>query len=177
MHNIDSRTRNITYSALFVAIISICSIITIPTPVGVPFTLQTFSIALCGYILNKKYSVASVLTYLIIGCIGLPVFSGFQGGFGILIGKTGGFLIGFMPFVFLCSLASRKALRILLGIIGLLVCHIFGILWFAYITGIDIRESILLVSLPYLIKDILSLLLAYFFETKVRKIVSIQTEN
>ena len=85
--------KNIAYMALFSALTAICSWISIPTLV--PFTLQTFAIFLMVGLLGTKRSLLSILIYLLLGAIGLPVFAGFSGGLGMLFGTTGGYLIGF----------------------------------------------------------------------------------
>ena len=104
---LSQRTRNLTFTALFAAVIAVCAQITVPMPSGVSFTLQTFAVALAGYLLGAKYGTLTVLVYLLLGAVGAPVFSAFHGGFHILLGKTGGYLWGFLPMAFLCGLAAR----------------------------------------------------------------------
>ena len=89
---------NITVSALFTATVCILSQVAFVTP-SVPLTLQTFAIALCGFILSAKWSVISVASYIAVGSLGLPVFSAFKGGIQVVLGPTGGFLFGFLAFV------------------------------------------------------------------------------
>ncbi len=157
---------------LFAAIISVVSQIIIPLPTGVPVTLQTFIIPLCGFVLGWKLGSLSTITYLLIGLLGAPVFSGFSGGVGILFGKTGGFLIGFPLFALLAGLSLRiknKTLSILLGIAGLLIDHLFGVLQFGFLMNLSVIQSAILVSIPYLMKDILFVIGAYFAATAIRK--------
>ena len=102
--NISIRT--ICFVGMFAAITSVLSIITIPTPWGVPFTLQTFAIALSGYVLGKIYGTFATLIYIILGLIGVPVYAGMSAGAGVLAGPTGGYLWGFIIMTFFCGLAA-----------------------------------------------------------------------
>lgn len=159
------------------AIIAVLSQLSIPLPSGVPITLQTFAIALTGYLLGYKAGTIATVIYLLLGLIGAPVFSNFGSGVAVLFGKTGGFLIGFIFMSFLCGLAIGRKKKIqpvsviLLSGAGLLVCHLFGVLQFHFITNIGFWSSALLVSFPYLIKDIISVIIAYFVSVRIRKTV------
>lgn len=157
------KTKDITYIAIFSAVISILSIISIPTPWGVPFTLQTFAISLAGFVLGKKYGTLSVIIYLLLGAIGLPVFSGLSGGISKFVSVTGGFLFGFIFLAFLCG--TKK---ICYSILGLLICHLLGVIQFSFLTKTNFINSISIVSLPYLIKDLLSIFLAYIINKKMK---------
>ena len=158
------KTKTITYVAIFSAIISILSIISIPTPWGVPFTLQTFSISLAGFVLGKKYGTLSVIIYLLLGAIGLPVFAGLTGGIASFVSLTGGFLFGFIFLAFLCGKNN-----IFYAILGIFICHLLGTIQFSFLTKTNILNSLIIVSLPYLIKDLLSIFLAYFISKKIKK--------
>lgn len=161
-HNKVSKTFRIVMAGVFAAIIAVLTLITIPTPWGVPFTLQTFIIALCGYICGAKWGAVSVAVYVAVGLVGAPVFAGFKGGFGVLIGPTGGYIIGFITMVFLCGLYSEKIyLRAIFSLLGLLSCHILGSLWFAFVTSTNVIEAFAIASLPYLLKDIISVVCAF----------------
>lgn len=171
----SKRLTNIAFAALFTAIISIISQISVITPLGVPITLQTFAVSLCGYLLGVKWGMASVVTYILAGAVGLPVFSGFQGGIQHLTSATGGFITGFLFIALFCGISSdkfSKNLKILMGIIGLVICHIIGILQFKFITGTGIREVLITVSLPFVLKDIISLIAAFMISLKIKKIIN-----
>lgn len=154
---------NLVLTALFAAIIVVLTMTSIPMPTGVPVTLQTFGIALCGYLLGMKLGVTAVGLYMALGAVGLPVFSGFQGGFGPILGYTGGFMWGFFLMALLCGLAVKKenkVLRISLGLVGLLLCHLLGVVQYSIVSGTPFLPSALAVSVPYLIKDVVSVLAA-----------------
>lgn len=161
--------KNYIIAAFFTVIIAISAIITISIPfLSVPLTLQTFGVALTGFILKKKYAVLSVLVYILIGLIGLPVFSGFGGGPAVLLGQNGGFIMGFLFLAFFCGLGQKKS--ILKGIIGLILCHVTGIIWFSFIFKTHILSSFILCSLPYLPKDIISVAAAFLISRRLTNI-------
>ena len=131
-------TRKLAFAGLFAAILAVLSIIQIPMPSGVPVTLQTFAVALCGYVLGKKWGFASTFLYVLIGVIGLPVFSGMKGGFGVLAGPTGGFLFGFLILAPFCGFGmerGNKRWAFGMGCIGLILCHILGAFQFSILSG------------------------------------------
>ena len=168
----SAKVRTITRIAMFAAILAVCSQIAIPLPSGVPVTLQTFAVGLVGYALGAKQGPVAVLVWCAIGLVGAPVFSNFMGGPAVLFGKTGGFIYGFLPMALLCGLAAEKKLpgRIFLSAAGLLLCHLCGVLQFSLLTGMDLLKSALLVSLPYLVKDLISMALAERFAAALRRI-------
>ena len=157
------KTVDLVLTALFAAIIAVMSQISIPTPFGVPISLQTFAVALCGYFLGAKKGTGALLVWIARGVVGVPVFTGFRGGFAVLLGLTGGFIYGFIPLVLLCGLElKQKPLRIVLGAAGIIACHLCGSVQYALLMGIDFWQSVLTVSVPFLIKDIISIVLAFF---------------
>lgn len=156
--------------ALMTCIVIICSQIAIPFG-GIPMTLQTFAIAFCGYMIGIK-GLCVILVYLTLGVVGIPVFAGFGSSFAFLLGQTGGFLFGFLPLVFFCGLTMHIKSHIktfFISMIGLILCHIMGIVWFSVITGNPLFSSFLFTSLPYLLKDILSLIFARILSDKLRQ--------
>ena len=145
-----SKTYDIVYIGVFAVIMAICSWISIPTTV--PFTLQTFGVFIAVGVLGGKRGSLAVLVFIILGAIGVPVFSGMTGGVGILLGSTGGYIIGFL-FSALVMWAMEKLpvknafTQILSMILGLVVCYAFGTVWFmvmslCYKRWLDIRKDI-----------------------------------
>jgi len=162
-------TKFLVTTAMFTAVVAVLSILQIPMPSGVPITLQTFAIALCGFTLGWKQGTLSVFLYILLGAIGIPIYAGMTGGLGKLFGVTGGFLIGFLPMAALCGLKrNASVLPILFGLLGLMICHIFGGLQYSILTGNSFFEAMLTVSVPYLVKDILSTIGAYFVSMALR---------
>lgn len=164
--------KKVAFAGMLTAVIAVLSQVAFPLPSGVPVTLQTLAIALCGYVLGWKLGLASTLAYVALGTIGVPIFANLSGGPGVLLGMTGGFIFGFIPMVALCGISvkiSSKIVSLALGMGGLLLCHVFGVVQFSIVTGSDIWVSVLGVSLPYLIKDVLSVAAAYFLSLAVRR--------
>lgn len=157
-------------TALFTSLISVLSVITIPLPSGIPFTLQTFSVALSGFCLGSKYGTESVLLYLAIGGLGFPVFGGMSGGLSKLTGITGGFLIGFLFIPLFCNIKTGGKQKLFYSFIGLFICHFIGILVFSAETNLNITESAALASIPYIPKDIISYTLAFILSEKVKNL-------
>ena len=145
-------------------------------PSGIAFTFQTFAIAFCGYMLGAKWGTASVATYLLVGVVGLPVFSGFKGGVHILTEVTGGFLWGFILLVLLCGLSvcfNKKRVSIFLGIFGVILCHLCGIIQYCFVAEMDFAAAFIAVSLPFLLKDFISVILAFLLSKKIVKKIKI----
>ncbi len=168
-------TLNIVMTGMFSALLIVLSQLAIPTPTGVPITLQTFAVALTGVILGWKLGFLSTLIYILLGAVGLPVFANFKSGLEAIAGPTGGFIYGFLLMVILCGIGgSRKNIiqGMIIGIVGLLGCHVLGINHYTFLSNISFWKSALLVSIPYLIKDIVSIVLAFVIGVKVKKSIS-----
>lgn len=162
-----------TKTALFTALICVSSFLSIPLPSGVPLTLQTFAVALAGFTLGWKHAAAAVGVYLALGAVGLPVFSGFSGGFARLFGLTGGYLWGFLLLAAACGIAPRekKSLSIGLAGSGLVLCHIWGVMQLSLVSGITPAAAFLTASAPYIIKDVLSILGAFFLADALERVL------
>lgn len=159
--------RKMTLSSLSAALMVVCAWIAIPIP-PLSFTLQTFGVLMALGTLGGKWGTVSILLYLAMGCVGLPVFSGFQGGAAVLLGPTGGFLWGFL----LGSLvywATEKAGKLLPMMLCQLACYLCGTLWFSHWAGVDLLTAALTAVLPYLISDELKLWLAFALSNRIRK--------
>lgn len=157
-------TRAVVTIGMFAAVLCVLSVVAIPMPSSMPITLQTFAVALCGYVLGAKRGMATVMIYILIGAIGIPVYAGMHGGISWLFSYTGGFLWGFVILALLCGIAGttkKKVLQVVISGIGLVLCHVLGMLQYALVAEIAVGAAFLAVSAPYLIKDMLSLAGAY----------------
>lgn len=164
-------TRTFVYIGMFAAVLSVLSQLAVPMPTGMPLTLQTFAVALTGAVLGWRLALASTAVYVLLGAVGVPVFANFSGGFRILVGYTGGFIWGFFFMAALCGVGSamkNKPFGLEVGFLGLLICHVLGALQYALIAGVGFWQSVLLVSLPYLVKDVFSVVLAFSVGTVIR---------
>lgn len=158
------QTKTITLVALFTAVLVLLAQITVPLPTGVPLTLQTFAVALTGVILGWKLAGVTMLIYLTLGVIGLPVFAGMKAGGTVLFGATGGFLIGFIFMAMFCGMAvqsNNKLFKIICTILGLATCHFIGVIQFSILMQISILKSFFMVSAPFLVKDVFSIMIAF----------------
>ena len=173
----DNKVRNMCYMALFTALICVISQIPgIPMPGGVPMTLQTLIIPMAGIILGKWWGTGATLLYLLLGMVGLPVFSGFSGGIGVLAGATGGFLISFPLMPLTAGLGyeiGRKQTGRIAGqiylycglIAGAVLNYLVGTLWFAgvFLGGINsenLAAGFTACVLPFIPTAIVKLILA-----------------
>ena len=164
----------VVLTAVFAALIAVSTLITVPLPGGVPVTLQTFAVALTGYCLGVRRSVPAVAVYLLLGAAGVPVFAGFSAGPAVLAGKTGGFLFGFLLLALLCSLGGglrNRAFAVLCGLAGLALCHLAGVLWFARLTGTGFASAAMAVSVPFLLKDALSVAAAMALSLRLKPVL------
>lgn len=174
-----SKPLDLTYIALFAALIALCSWITIPA--AVPFTLQTFAIFATLGILGGRRGTMAIAVYLLMAAIGLPVLSGFSGGLGAMLGVTGGYLLGFfvmgITYWLLTSLwgAGPKAMLTALALC-LVVCYLFGTLWFMLVylrtTGpVGVSAVLGWCVFPFLIPDLMKLGLALLLTRRVGRFV------
>ena len=168
-------------SALFTALISICSQIVIPLSV-IPVNLALFAVYISGAVLGEYYGALSVITYILIGMAGLPVFAGFKGGIGIILGPTGGYIIGYIFTVFVSGLiihADRdKIILYPLGMgAGLIICYLFGTLWYSIAYGVSFISAVAVCVVPFLIGDILKIILASFLSFKLNGILKKKTSS
>lgn len=169
--NTKSTVQKTVMTGVMAAVLAVLSQISIPLPGGVPLTLQTFAVALCGYLLGPALGSAAAAVYLALGASGLPAFAGFSGGIGCFLGPTGGFLWGFLPFALLCGLgikSGKKPLALALGAVGLASCHLAGVLQFAAVMNLSVPAAFLTASAPFLIKDGISVALAYLASAAIR---------
>ena len=174
-------TRDVTMIALCTAMMVICSWISIPATV--PFTMQTFGVFLCVGLLGGRRGTLAVSVYLLLGAVGLPVFSGFTGGLGHLFGATGGYIIGFLFSALVMwlieHLLGRNLKTLVFSMIaGLITCYAFGTAWFMVVYAKDSGSVGLMTALgwcvfPYVIPDAVKIGLATVITRRVRKITGI----
>ncbi|MCR4788653.1 MAG: biotin transporter BioY [Lachnospiraceae bacterium] len=176
---VRSKTSELVYMAICAALIAICSWISIP--MTVPFTLQTFAVFFVLLLLGGKNGTISIAVYVILGLIGLPVFSGFAGGPSVLLGSTGGYILGFiiMGLIYLLItgiFGNRTVVTIMALIAGLIICYAFGTFWFMFVymrkTGpVGLLTVLSWCVFPFVIPDLLKLALALFISKRVRSVI------
>ena len=159
-----------TRAAAFAALICVCSWISIPVG-DIAFTLQTFAVFLALGLLGGKWGTVSVGLYLLLGAVGMPVFSGFRGGIGMLAGVTGGYLWGFLLSCLVFRALERFGLLPAMAA-GQLACYVCGSLWFAHFSGGGLGLVLLRCVVPFLIPDAVKLYLARQLSFRLRKFIS-----
>lgn len=179
MENKKFKTLDLAYIGMFVALIAVCSWINIPTTV--PFTLQTFAVFAAIAILGFKRGLLAVIVYIALGAAGVPVFAGFGGGMGTLLGTTGGYIIGFIFTAVIEGLIidkfGRKAVVMFIAmLLGLAACYAFGTVWFVYVytstkSAIGVMTALSWCVFPFIIPDICKMMLAIVLEKRVGKYV------
>lgn len=171
------RTRDIAYIGIFAALIAICSWIAIPATV--PFTLQTLGVFLAVGVLGGRRGTLAIVTYLLLGLAGLPVFAEFHGGPGVLLMPSGGYLIGFL-FTALLMWGMEKALGQklwMLGlsmVLGLLVCYAFGTIWFMVVypmgnEAVGLWTALAWCVFPFIPFDAVKIALALALTSQLRR--------
>lgn len=173
----SNKTRDIVYMSVFTAMISICSWISIPA--SIPFTLQTMGVFTTVGLLGGKRGTLTVLTYILLGAIGIPVFAGFTGGVSVLLGTTGGYIIGFLLSALLMwgieTIMGRNQIVLAFSMVaGLIVCYVFGTAWFMLIytqhSGVIGLSTVLgLCVIPFIIPDLIKIGVALFLTNRLKK--------
>ncbi len=159
-------------AAVFAALTGILTQIQIPVDL-VPINLALFSVFLAGALLGPKYGALAMVVYVLLGAVGLPVFSGFSGGLHKLVGPTGGYIVGYVACAFLVGFLSRRwSLRFTMlaiaMILGTLACYALGTAWFMIVTGRDLATSLGLCVIPFLPGDAAKILLAALLAGRLR---------
>ena len=168
-------TRDMVFTALFAAILA--AVAPFSVDIGpVPLTFATLIIYLASIVLGAKRAVMAVLIYILLGGFGLPVFSRFQGGFHVIAGMTGGFLIGYIPLAFAVGFFADKfrgnVFIYAVGIvIGTILLYTVGVVWFMFLTGNTLMAALAICVFPFLPGDALKAVAACAIAPKLRKAI------
>lgn len=169
--------RDMAVVALVTAVICIISPFSIPIAISpVPITLALFAVYLSGIILGCKRGLISVFVYLLLGMVGLPIFSGFTGGVQKLVGPTGGYLIGYIFLVWITGFfverfPHKKGMYVAGGVIGLATCYLFGTIWFVLQYKVGFTAALTMCVIPYIPLDLMKLVAAVIVGSRVRNIL------
>ena len=161
---LSSKIRDMCSTALFTAVIAVLAQISVPMPLGVPLTLQTFAVPFTGIILGAKKGVAAVVVYLLLGALGAPVFTGFSGGFHRIIGPWGGFLLSFPFMALIVGLGADSGRKFWLAAslaAGSAVNLSMGTLQFALVSGVGLKEAFFAAAAPFIIIETLKMAAAF----------------
>lgn len=173
---------DLVYIAMFTALIAVCSQISIPLG-PVPFTLQTLAIYIAAAMLGWKRGTISVLVYILIGLVGVPVFAGFSGGFSSVVTPSFGYIIGFILTALAVGLSAKffgnKLVPLIISmVIGLLLCYIVGTIWFMVVYNvtnqyIDLGLALSWCVVPFIIPDMAKIAVAAILVNRLDKIVKL----
>jgi biotin transport system substrate-specific component len=172
--NVPEQLRMTVHASLLAALIAAGAYISVP--IGpVPIILQNMFILLAGLLLGSRWGLAAVGVYLLAGACGLPVFAGGTGGIGRFAGSTGGYLIGYLPAVFIVGLLSKyeKTTFDVIGmILGTLIIYSIGVAWLQFITGMAFSKALTLGMYPFLVGDALKIAAAAAIAKTIRPVIS-----
>lgn len=172
------KARNMALCGLFAAMLAVSAWLAVPVG-DLVISLQTFGIFLTLGLLGGKRGTLTVLVYLLLGAAGVPVFSGFRGGLGALLGTTGGYIFGFMStallYWLLTSIKDTPTVRLFAMVLGLLLCYACGSYWYMtrYLSagGLTLAAVLLRCVVPYLIPDGVKLALAWVLTARLKRFV------
>ena len=173
-----SRSRGIALAATFAALISLTSALRIPLdPITqVPITLQVFVVYLAAALLGARYGTLSMVIYLVLGAVGLPVFAG-PSGTAALLGPTGGYLFAFPIATLLGGYVARRrratrggdTIRVSLSaLLSLLVIYVIGVVWLSNNLSRSLLDGVLLGAVPFIPVDLLKAVVAVPIAVRLR---------
>ena len=177
----QSSAIELVYIALGAVLIAVCSWISIPT--AVPFTMQTFAVFFVLSALGGRRGTAAVIVYVLLGAVGIPVFAQFTAGIGVLLGSTGGYIIGFifMGLVYrliVHFLGKKLWVEILSMVTGLTVCYTFGTVWFMIVYAqangaVGLAAVLSWCVLPFILPDLIKLGLALVLARRLSPVLKL----
>lgn len=168
------KTKNITKSSLFAAVISICSVISLNIG-AIPVTLGIFAVLLAAIATGKQCAAVSTAVYILIGAAGLPVFSGFRGGFGVLLGAGGGYILSYIFVALIVGAVSDKTQKtvplFIASVAALGVCYLFGTVQYSFVSGVNPSKVLFVCVYPFILPDIVKCTFAIMLGKKIRKLI------
>ena len=178
------KTLDLVYMALGAVLIAICSWISIPTVV--PFTLQSFAVLFVLSLLGGKRGTVAIIIYVLLGAVGIPVFAQFTAGLGILLGTTGGYIVGFifmgLIYWLIVGFSGKMWVEILAMVIGIVVLYSFGTVWFMIVYaqangGVGLATVLAWCVIPFVIPDLMKLGLAVALARRLSPVLKLQQSN
>lgn len=164
--------KEITLTGMCAALMAIFSQLSIPLPfTSVPVTLQILGLVILSVIVGGKIATLSMIIFVLLGVIGIPVFANFSGGFGVIVGPTGGYIIGFIIMAFFIGYTSykeNKPLLIIASYIGLIIDYTIGTLQLKATTGLNLQASLAAGVYPFIIKDFIIVAVAILIGLQIK---------
>ncbi len=176
----NTKTISITMTALMTAILCILAPFSIPLST-VPISLGTFAVYLCAAILGPQKGIISVLIYLMLGLVGIPVFAEGMAGFGVLAGPTGGYLIGYLVIAFFTGFFTKKwgknPVIVFSGMaIGTIGCYLIGTIWLGLQLKFGVWEALMAGVIPFIPGDVIKMVACTAISLPVRKQIKVYLE-
>lgn len=168
-------TKKIALVGLMTAVICVLGPLSFPLPISpVPISLGLLGVLLAVYLLGMKWGTVSCLIYLLIGLVGVPVFSGFSGGASKLFGPTGGYLIGYIFLAliagfFISKWTTKWPLHLAGMVLGVAVCYLFGTLWLGQLLECSFMEALWMGVIPYIPADLVKIAITLILGGLIRK--------
>ncbi|MDY6789759.1 MAG: biotin transporter BioY [Thermodesulfobacteriota bacterium] len=167
--------RMTVYASLLAALTAAGAYLSIP--IGpVPIILQNMFVMLSGLLLGSRWGLASVGVYLLAGACGLPVFSGGLGGISRMVGPTGGYLLGYLPAVYVIGLITEKVKQnmvfdVIAMSCGCIIIYLCGVTWLKILTGMTVSKTLAVGMYPFLIGDALKIAAAAAIAKSLRPVI------
>lgn len=176
-----NQVRMLVYASLLAALMAVGAYLAVPLG-PVPIVMQNMFVFLAGLLLGGRWALASVGVYLLTGALGLPVFAGGLGGIGRIVGPTGGYLVGYLPAVFVVGYVSEKARArigydVLAMICGSVVLYACGVSWLKILTGMTWSKTLAVGMYPFLIGDALKIAAAALIAKALRPVIRLTTNT
>lgn len=174
--------RTVARCGVCIALLAVSAWVTVPLGM-VPFTMQTFVLALLPQVMRTRDALFTVVVYLLLGAVGVPVFSGFQGGLGVLLGPTGGYLLGFaagMPVagaVMHASVLPRRARGVAAGIALLAVSYVLGTFQLMHVYALDASAALAVAVVPFAVPDVVKVVASVGVAERIRRALGMATER
>ncbi len=171
VNSYNSDIRKMAYASLFAALVAVGAYIEIPLPL-VPITLQVLFVLLAGAMLGAKWGSLSMVVYVLLGLVGLPVFSGGSSGLGVILGPTGGYIFGFIIAAFVVGyLSDKKGISSILWntvhmVVGLSMIFLLGATYLMHVADLSIPGAVAAGILPFIPGGIIKILLAAFIASR-----------
>ena len=167
------KAQKIAFTGILAAMICLLAPLSLPAG-AIPISLATFAIYITACIVNVKTSVCAVIIYILLGAVGLPVFSSFRGGFHMLAGITGGYLIGYIPCAVIIGLLvgkfeNKKWIYPLSITLGTAICYLIGTLWYMLQTDSGFSSALTVCVMPFIIGEIVKIPVASLVGMTLRK--------
>ena len=170
---------DLAYIGMFIALMAICSWISIP--MAIPITLQTFAVFTTIFLLGRKRALIAIAGYILLGLLGVPVYSNFGAGIGVLLGQTGGYMVSFLLVALVTGgiidkFGKKLPVLMFASGVGLLLCYLLGSAWFVYIYGrangeIGLVAALTMCVFPYVIPDMIKISLAIVLERRLARFI------